>query len=138
MTDAIIVDVDGTVALHFNRSPFDWSRVGEDVPNRHVIHIVEAVANTGVDVIFCSGRSDICRSATERWLAENIPGINPAALFMRSDGDYRPDHVIKAEIFERDIRPQYNIVAVFDDRDQVVEMWRSLGLTCLQVAPGNF
>jgi hypothetical protein len=27
---------------------------------------------------------------------------------------------------------------VLDDRDQVVTMWRGLGLTCLQVAPGDF
>ena len=42
------------------------------------------------------------------------------------------------EIFENDIRPYYNIDYVLDDRNQVVEMWRSIGLTCLQVAEGNF
>ena len=30
------------------------------------------------------------------------------------------------------------VVAVFDDRDKVVKMWREIGLTCMQVAPGNF
>ena len=31
-----------------------------------------------------------------------------------------------------------NVEAVFDDRQKVVDMWREIGLTCMQVAPGNF
>jgi hypothetical protein len=31
-----------------------------------------------------------------------------------------------------------NIMCVFDDRDKVVNMWRRNGLTCLQVADGDF
>jgi len=30
------------------------------------------------------------------------------------------------------------VVAVLDDRNQVVEAWRSMGLTVLQVADGAF
>ena len=30
------------------------------------------------------------------------------------------------------------IICTFDDRDKVVNMWRENGLTCMQVAPGNF
>ena len=36
------------------------------------------------------------------------------------------------------VKDKFNILAVFDDRDRVVDMWRSLGLTCLQVAYGKF
>jgi hypothetical protein len=31
-----------------------------------------------------------------------------------------------------------NVAMVFDDRQQVVDMWRSNGLTCFQVADGDF
>ena len=31
-----------------------------------------------------------------------------------------------------------DIFAVFDDRNQVVDMWRQNGLTCFQVADGDF
>ena len=31
-----------------------------------------------------------------------------------------------------------NVAMVFDDRNQVVDMWRQNGLTCFQVADGNF
>lgn len=30
------------------------------------------------------------------------------------------------------------LVAVFDDRDKVVSMWRARGVACFQVAPGAF
>ena len=36
------------------------------------------------------------------------------------------------------INGKYNVLGVFDDRDQVVSVWRSLGLTCFQVNWGNF
>jgi hypothetical protein len=57
---------------------------------------------------------------------------------MREYGDQRKDSIVKAEIFDQEIRGRYHVVAVFDDRDQVVRMWRSLGLTVFQVAEGNF
>lgn len=36
------------------------------------------------------------------------------------------------------IKDKYNVLGIFDDRQQVVDMWRSLGLKCFQVEPGNF
>lgn len=33
---------------------------------------------------------------------------------------------------------EVDVTAVFDDRNQVVDMWRGMGLRCYQVAPGNF
>ena len=30
------------------------------------------------------------------------------------------------------------LICIFDDRNKVVNMWRSLGITCLQVANGDF
>ena len=60
------------------------------------------------------------------------------ALFMRPYGDSRKDSVVKREIFEREIQSRYQVVGVFDDRMQVVRMWRDLGLTVFQVADGDF
>jgi hypothetical protein len=59
-------------------------------------------------------------------------------LVMRKHEDNRPDNVVKLEIFNQLYRDEFNVKLVLDDRDQVVRMWRSLGLTCLQVAEGNF
>lgn len=136
-TRAIMVDLDGTVALMGTRHPFDESLVHEDRPNVPVIETVKAYALAGYRIIFCSGRTDACREATEEWINRHI-GIGYAALFMRKAGDFRKDAVVKLEIFDREIRHRYNIVTVLDDRDQVVKAWRSIGLTVLQVAPGDF
>jgi len=57
---------------------------------------------------------------------------------MRATGDNRKDSIVKKEIYEGIIKPVFDVKFVLDDRNQVVEMWRSLGLTVLQVADGNF
>jgi hypothetical protein len=41
-------------------------------------------------------------------------------------------------LFEENMRGKYYIEYVLDDRNQVVDMWRSIGLICLQVAEGDF
>ncbi|MER7007466.1 AAA family ATPase [Dactylosporangium sp. NPDC000555] len=134
---AVLVDIDGTVALFNGRSPYDMSRVSQDRPNAPVIAAVRAMHAAGHEVVFCSGRTDDCREATQAWLAEHV-GVPYRALFMRVTGDQRRDSVVKAEIFDKEIRSRYHVVGVFDDRRQVVRMWRSLGLTVFQVAEGDF
>lgn len=144
---AILVDIDGTVALMNGRGPFDWHRVGEDLPNAPVVKLVEMIDNYSgyqmeyggpeVKIIFMSGRDEVCRDETTEWLRMQVGAYRPL-LFMRPEGDNRKDSVVKLELFDAHIRDEYDVLFVLDDRDQVVEMWRSLGLTCLQVAPGNF
>ena len=77
------------------------------------------------------------RGETEAWLDLYV-GVPYAELFMREYGDTRKDAVVKREIFETEVRDRWRIVGVFDDRQQVVRMWRDLGLTVFQVAEGDF
>ena len=137
LPEIVLVDIDGTVALMSGRSPYDMSRVGEDRPNTAVIAAVRAMHAAGYGVVFCTGRDASCRSATERWLDEHV-GVPYLGLYMRAVGDSRKDAVVKREIFDREIRDRYRVVGVFDDRMQVVRMWRELGLTVFQVAEGDF
>lgn len=134
---AIIVDIDGTVALRGTRSPFDESRVNEDQPNIPVIKRVQAMAvQENYKIIFVSGRTGGCFQATAEWLGKYVGWFD--ALFMRPIGDGRKDSIVKAELFDKYIRDHYRVEYVFDDRNQVVDFWRSLGLTCFAVADGNF
>jgi predicted kinase len=137
LPEAVLVDIDGTVALMNGRSPYDMSRVGEDLPNPAVIAAVRAMHAAGHAIVFCSGRDDSCRAETEAWL-EVFVGVPYEALFMRAEGDSRKDAVVKREIFDNQIRDRWKVVGVFDDRQQVVRMWRALGLTVFQVAEGDF
>jgi predicted kinase len=134
---AIIVDLDGTVAKMAGRSPYDWARVGEDSPVQDVLAMVRSMNMSGYKVLFTSGRDGSCREITEAWI-EKHASVRGWELLMRKAKDNRPDWIVKAEIFDKYIRDNYNVRCVFDDRDQVVRMWRKMGLTVAQVAEGEF
>ena len=57
---------------------------------------------------------------------------------MRKTGDNRKDCIVKRELFDAHIKDKYYIDFILDDRNQVVNMWRELGFTVMQVADGNF
>jgi hypothetical protein len=140
--EVFIVDLDGTVALRDETQPgvrkfYHWHRVGEDLPNRPVISVVQALARAGHRIIYMSGRSEPARAGTSVWIAEHI-GVPGEALLMRATGDDRPDELVKRELYERHVAPPYSVTAVIDDRMKVVRMWRELGLTVMQVAEGDF
>ena len=138
---AIIVDLDGTLAILGDRNPYDAARCGEDTLDPTVDTIANWAWQNGYHVIFLSGRKETYREQTEAWLDahEWLPrGISVHGPFMRADNDGRPDFVVKAELFDKHVRGRFDVRFVLDDRDQVVNMWREMGLKCLQVAPGAF
>lgn len=133
-----IFDIDGTLALRGDRSPYDWANVGLDTPNLAVVETYRCLYhfNQYFNFFIFSGRDEVCRPETEKWLKDN--GIRYDRLLMRPEGNNQPDTEIKTKFFLDEVEDKYEVVAVFDDRDSVVKMWRSLGLTCFQVAEGNF
>lgn len=146
--DAIIIDVDGTVALMNGRSPYDYTKVSTDVRNEPIVRILRIIdayrlasfsGSRPICFLFVSGRDGSCYDETDQWLCKELFGMfRPFELFMRKPGDTRDDTIIKREIYEKHIKPNYNVLFVMDDRDKVVRMWRDQGLTCLQVADGDF
>lgn len=93
----------------------------------------------GASRIFLTGRPEKIRKGTKEWLYLNdMPVGKEDLLLMRPDGDHRPDYEVKREIYEREIKDKYDILGVFEDRQQCVDMWRSVGLTCFQVAKGDY
>lgn len=134
---AALFDVDGTLALRGDRDPYDWSSADFDKPNAPVIATLQALQAAGLSVVYVSGRPEESRALTGSWIAREVGVQGP--LFLRADKDFRKDAVIKREIYEHHIADEYDVAMVFDDRDQVVAMWRDeLRLTCFQVAPGAF
>jgi hypothetical protein len=88
-------------------------------------------------IIFVSGRPDTYYEATRNFIYKKA-NVGEFLLYMRKEGDIRKDSIIKKEIFDNHIRDKYYVDFVLDDRNSVVNMWREIGLTCLQVAPGDF
>ena len=148
MKPAFIFDIDGTIAdcshrLHFiQQETPDWdafySLCVNDKPIDNVCHLLRIIPSD-VDIIFITGRSEKWRGDTNNWISLRVfGGFRPGLLYMRADGDHRPDYEIKKEIYEKHIKDNFNVLGVFEDRDQVVKMWRELGLTCYQVADGSY
>lgn len=125
---AIILDIDGTIALTNGRSHFDYTdEVLTDTPRIDVIELVDTYANTlGAEIICVSGREDSCRYATQQWL--DIHCVENTGLFMRKAGDTRCDTVVKEEIFWAHIDLFYNVIAAFDDRPRIIRKWKDIGI----------
>lgn len=134
---AIIVDLDGTLALLNGRHPFDASTCDEDLVNEPIRQMVETYHGLGTKVFLLSGRQDSHEAPTRRWLEKHQIPFD--GLYMRAAKDQRKDAVIKKELFEENLLGRYFIRFVLDDRNQVVDLWRlELGLPCLQVFYGDF
>lgn len=137
LKDAIIVDIDGTIAFANNRNIYDYSKVHLDDPNVEVLDIIKSyVDKNDLNVIIVSGRKSDSAKQTKQWLNQHFPRYD--YLYMRNEKDNRCDSVIKEEIYDNYIKDKFNVLAVFDDRNRVVDMWRKNGLKVLQVAEGDF
>lgn len=130
-----LVDIDGTVAIKGDRDIYDGSKAYLDTPNSDVVRIIRGLQKTH-RIVYMTGRDAAHRNVTAEWLAVN--GLIAHELHTRPLGDKRKDSTVKHELFNTHIRGKYNVIGVFDDRNQVVEMWRAIGLTVLQVADGDF
>ena len=151
MNPLYIFDLDGTLALiehrlHFiQQTPKDWrsffAACGDDEPNVPVIRTLQALRTGGAEIWVWSGRSDECMDETFDWLCKHdcIDGPVSPFLRMRKAGDHRDDIVVKSEwLAEIPLLARKRLVAVFDDRARVVQMWRDAGVPCFQVAAGEF
>ena len=145
----VIFDLDGTLALIDDRrdlatkdnGKFDWDvffnpdNINLDLPNQPVINMANMLHKQGFRIFILSGRSDVTHQATVNWLNDN--GVWWDHLVMRPQNHlYLPDNDLKQGWL--DTIGKDNVAMVFDDRNQVVDMWRANGLTCFQVADGNF
>lgn len=110
-----------------------------DEPNGPVLRVLAALsmARPMNDIWVFSGRSDVVRGQTERWLFANVGWVPP--LTMRKEGDFTPDDRLKESwLHAMPSQDRQRLIAVFDDRQRVVDMWRRNGVACLQVAAGDF
>jgi len=141
----VVCDIDGTLAIRGDRSPFDFSKVGEDKLNKPVAQLLEKLCigrNLGQGIegpyaIIFSGRDDSCMEETINWLKKHNVFFDE--LYMRKTGDKRKDSIVKRELFDNHVAGKYNCLYWIDDRRQVIDMVRNdLRITCLDVAGHDF
>ena len=153
----IIFDLDGTLAnidhrrnlilkntpdwdKYVEKKKIDWEKFYKecvnDTPNVPVVEIYKTLQQTGkYTMVILSGRSEVVRKETEEWLKRNY--IEYDLLVMRPDKDYTPDEDLKRSWLKK-LQETEMVCCVFDDRKKVVNMWRKEGLTCFQVAEGEY
>lgn len=144
--NCIIYDLDGTICNVAHRQHFvaskprnwnAWNRgMVNDTPNNPVKIVYNAIKKqySNIDTFIVSGRSDDYRDKTIEWL--NKYDFSYDNLYMRKEGDYRDDSIIKSEIAD-EIQKTHNILFVFDDRGKVVDMWIKRGIWVFDVAQGK-
>ena len=139
---AIIVDLDGTLAINTSRNIFDWSRVYEDDVNFALDSLLLELANdVGYKFFFITGRSDVCYDDTLRWLKDKtyIGSFDDIELIMKPESIRNTKDVeFKKSVYNNKIKDKYLVFAVFEDRKRVVEMWRSLNLPVYAIGDGNY
>ena len=153
MNKSVIFDLDGTLALIDTRrkistkpnGKIDWDKffdpknINLDRPNWPVIDTLNLFRDKGLNIVIFSGRSEITKDATVDWL--NKFDVPFDVLKMRptsKEFKFKPDDKLKEDWLNELFPNKSDIFAVFDDRNKVVEMWRRNGITCFQVADGDF
>jgi phosphoglycolate phosphatase-like HAD superfamily hydrolase len=141
-----VFDIDGTLAdvTHrlpcIQKDPKDWDAFfdacSEDKPIQYMVDLAWALAEES-HIVFVTGRPQRSRKKTEAWLLDRL-GFLGRPLYMRKDGDHRPDGDVKSELLDQLVADGYEPALVFEDRSQVVRMWRDRGIPCAQVADGDF
>jgi len=139
----IVFDLDGTLSIVGDRLKYlkqnDWDSFyeacGEDEINKEIADIFKILQKTDHKIKIVTGRRESVRKKTLDWLIFNHLLINTNDLHMRKDNDKRNDTIIKPKLIESF---KDDILMIFEDRTSMVNKWRELGITCLQVADGNF
>ena len=150
----VIFDIDGTLAdithrVHLAQAKkFNefFDAMVDDVPNGPIVALLNGILNTGsldtyLQVIYCTGRPEKYRSVTQSFIDDIQRYSRDCPLLMRPNKQRSvPDYEIKQGMLDGILNhvSKENILYAVDDRQQVVDMWRSNGITCLQCAVGNF
>jgi len=147
---AIIFDIDGTISDDSHRQPIlnrnnpitpeDWedyhSACIDDKPFGVVCEIMRDFFKSGHKIILITGRDEKYMAQTRLWFLEQELDFD--LMIMRPNGNRDSSVKLKRDIYENDIKDNYQVEAVFEDRKRVVDMWRGLGLMCLQTKEGDY
>ena len=157
MKKIVIFDLDGTLAIIDKRrikagkttdgkktKKFNWdvfndpSNIALDEPNVPVIKMAQLFAEDGFLIVIFSGRTDKTEHTTRAWLTRNRVPFHTLAMRPHKTMNFVPDEVLKKHMLDNALFNIDDVFLVVDDRQKVVDMWRDLGLTVFQVAPGDF
>jgi len=122
-----IFDIDGVLAdvrhrlHHVSAQPRDWKQFFAsaplDPPLAQGFSLVTQFAAAGHDIVYLTGRPEMCRIDTEAWLAQHR--MPTGELWMRQPGDRRPGHLVKRQLIAR-LATLRAVALVVDDDAEVI------------------
>lgn len=132
----IVIDMDYTMCFNITKRPWYGKGAAEgmlnDIPNTGVVDIIRKLQEDFL-VVVATGRDTSQGVVTQQWLEKQ--GIHVDEWHFRVEKDYRKGVEIKREQII-DILENYDIVAIFEDCEPIVQMYRDMGLTVLQPNKG--
>lgn len=140
----VIFDLDGTltdgqkyVEMYLKNKPkrYDLFYQTIDLHGTHevTINVLLNLYRAGCRIIFCTARGEEGRETTVKWLDKHLSELEEYKLYMKPKGDHRKDFVAKSEMLDQMFVDGYNPVLAFDDKPDVVSMYRKRGLVCYHV-----
>ena len=138
-TSAILVDIDGTIANNQHRQIYlkdnskDWDKffisMAKDKPILENINVISRLRQSGHKVIITTGRPIKYEVFTIKWLDKHI-GKNNYELYQRKQNDFRSSLILKKEFLHL-IQELNEIVAIFEDQIEIIEMYKNEGYLCI-------
>lgn len=151
MKKYVVVDIDGTIAdiqkmakypLECEQDVINFKEACDTcLPHDDIIYLLDVLSRDGKTIVFCTARPEVVRQNTLIWINTHLPFLKERGieitLYMRKDGDERPDNVIKIPMMESvGITPD-NTFMVLEDKAEVTKSWRKAGYRCMQVTDGD-
>jgi hypothetical protein len=134
----LLMDVDHTVSDAEWRDHMigDWDNYYEeqknDNPISETVAVVRALRQAGWEIVGCTARPEKYRKATVDWLVENCVPFDD--LLMRRDGDKRRSPEVKVDLVTEYFGGDFScVIMCLDDRLDVVEAMRAIGIPSFQV-----
>jgi hydroxymethylpyrimidine pyrophosphatase-like HAD family hydrolase len=136
--ETIVCDIDGTISDRRHRLKHlegkkDWGGFFKDMhkdpPIKEVTKQIEKYAEQRKNIVFVTGRPEEYRKTTEKWINEHL-NLASFTLIMRETKNYESDLSLKKRIL-KDSLLNLIILKVYDDREELIQMWREAGLECI-------
>ena len=146
LSEIICLDLDGTVAdgrarLHYIKNPpKDWHNFfmesADDPPYQIIVDMINDEVKNGNIIVVTTARPYKYYNVSKDWLDKNKIPYN--LIFMRKDGDFRPDYIVKEEM----ISEIHQILGrkptrAYDDKDEVINMFLANGLEVIDAKKFN-
>ena len=146
----IVVDLDGTLCDCRWRLPHvkekNWAAfyagIKDDPPVEPLLKFFQHLQTMAIEsktnyiwLVFITGRPSKYSEDTITWL--NKHGLFDFTLYMRPDGDFRPDYEVKLELLNQAKNEFPGLDLAIEDRLQVAEAYKQAGMTVLEHSFGH-